>query len=83
MKERGMAVRTAAKLYDIPLTTLRDRVDNRISIDVTKSGPYPLLSQLEEARLVKHLIYMLNLGYGYTNGTRNRLGIASWEEKEG
>ena len=69
-----MAVRTAAKLYDIPLTTLRDRVDNRISIDVTKSGPDPLLSQLEEARLVKYLIYMSNLGYGYTRSQVMELG---------
>jgi hypothetical protein len=53
-------------LFFFTLTTLWDRVDNRISIDVTKSGPDPLLSQLEEARLVKHLIYMSNLGYGYT-----------------
>lgn len=69
-----MAVRTAAKLYDIPLTTLRDRVDNRISIDVTKSGPDPLLSQLEEVSLVEHLIYMSNLGYGYTRSQVMELG---------
>ena len=69
-----MAVRTAAKLYDIPLITLTDRADNRISIDVIKSGLDPLLSQLEEARLIEHLICMSNLGYGYTRSQVMELG---------
>ena len=50
----------------VPLTTLRDRVDNRMSIDCTKTGPEPLLSQIEEAKLVKHLQDLAFVGYGYT-----------------
>ncbi|KAJ8317089.1 hypothetical protein KUTeg_004993 [Tegillarca granosa] len=66
VQETGLAVRKAAKLYGVPLTTLRDRVDQRVHVDTVKSGPDPLLSELEEARLVEHIGYMAELGYGYS-----------------
>ena len=50
----------------MPLTTLRDRVDNRISVDTTSSGPSPLFNQIEEAKLVEHIKDMAYVGYGYT-----------------
>ena len=50
VKEEGTPVYRAAREYAVPLTTLRDRVDNRTSIDCTKSGPETLLSQLEEGK---------------------------------
>ena len=56
----------AAKYYDVPLTTLRDRVDNRISIDTLSSGPPPLFNQIQEAKLVEHIKDMAYVGYGYT-----------------
>ena len=56
----------AAKYYNVPLTTLRDRVDNRISVDTTSSGPPPLFNQIEEAKLVEHIKDMAYVGYGYT-----------------
>ena len=37
----------------VPLTTLRD--DIRVSVDCTRSGPEPILSQLEESKLVAHI----------------------------
>ena len=66
MKDEGLPVYRAAKEFKVPLTTLRDRVDNRVSIDCTKTGPEPLLSQIEEAKLVKHLQDLTSVGYGYT-----------------
>jgi hypothetical protein len=33
---------------------------------IHRSGPGPLLSQLEEARLVEHISYMAKVGYPYT-----------------
>ena len=66
VQEDGMSVRKAATLYGIPLTTLRDRVDKRVSVDTTKSGPEPIFSAFEEAKLVDHIRYMSNMGYGYT-----------------
>ena len=56
----------AAKYYNVLLTTLRDRVDNRISVDTTSSGPSPLFNQIVEAKLVEHIRDMAYAGYGYT-----------------
>ncbi|XP_053405107.1 uncharacterized protein LOC128546129 [Mercenaria mercenaria] len=53
-------------MHGVPITTLRDRVDNRISLDTTKSGPEPVLSLEQEARLCRHLTSYAEVGYGYT-----------------
>ena len=65
-KEDGVPVHRAARKYAVPQSTLKDRVNNRISIDCTKSGPETLLSQLEEAKLVAHIKDLAAVGYGYT-----------------
>ena len=54
----------AAREYSVPLTTLKDRVDNRLSFDCTKPGPEPVLSQLEEAKLVSHIKELAAEGMG-------------------
>lgn len=66
VKEEGLPVYRVAREYAVPLTTLKDRVDNRVFIDCTKSGPETLLSQLEEAKLVAHIKDLAAVGYGYT-----------------
>ena len=66
VKEEGLPVYRAAREYAVPRTTLRGRVDNRVSIDCTKSGPEKLLSQLEDAKLVAHIEYLAAVGYWYT-----------------
>ena len=66
MKDEGLPVYRAEKEFKVPLTTLRDRVDTRVSIDCTETGPEPLLSEIEEAKLVKHLQDLTSVGYGYT-----------------
>lgn len=50
----------------MPLTTLRYRVDNRVDLNCTKGGPEPLLSQIEETKLVKHLKDLASVGHGHT-----------------
>ena len=66
VKENGVPVYRAAKEHAVPLTTLRDRVDNSVSVDCTKPGPEPVLSQLEESKLVAHIKELAAVGYGYT-----------------
>jgi len=61
-----MYVCKAAKLFSVPEQTLRDRVKGKISIDCISSGTAPILSQYEEAKIVKHIRIVANLGYGYT-----------------
>ena len=62
MKDEGLPVYRAAKEFKVPLTSPRDSVDNRVSIDCTKTGPEPLLSQFEEVKLVKPLKDLASVG---------------------
>ena len=66
VKENIMAIKRAARLHSVPETTLRQRVIGAVSIDTVKSGPSPLFSCEQEARLVDHVILMAKVGYGYT-----------------
>jgi hypothetical protein len=56
---------TAAKKYGVPETTLRDRVSGRVDIDCCNMGKSPILSLDEENKLMKHLLEVANIGYGY------------------
>ena len=61
-----MPVKTAARQYGVPQTTLRDRVLGRIDPETTSSGPLALLSQHEQAVFVEHIKSMSQLGYVYS-----------------
>ncbi|KAJ8306069.1 hypothetical protein KUTeg_016614 [Tegillarca granosa] len=64
--ENNTPVYKAARQFGVPLTTLRDRVDGRVSIDTVRSGPNPLFSLEQEAKLVIHIKFLAEVGYGYT-----------------
>ncbi|KAJ8320560.1 hypothetical protein KUTeg_002147 [Tegillarca granosa] len=66
VREDGMSVHGAAKAYNVPLITLRDRVDGRVHIDCVTSGATSFFSQEQEYFLVEHIKTMSELGYGYT-----------------
>ena len=59
-------MRRAAIQYGVPLTTLRDRVDGRVSENCTRTGPQTLFTHEEEKQFVDHIEEMALLGYGYT-----------------
>ncbi|XP_060552077.1 uncharacterized protein LOC132713479 isoform X2 [Ruditapes philippinarum] len=60
----GMSVYRASREYNIPESTLRDRSRGLVPIDA-KVGFKPIFSSDEEQRLVEHISYMANIGYGY------------------
>lgn len=64
--KEALSVHGAAKQFQVPLTTLRDRVDGRISIDVVSSKPPPLFTHEQESYIVEHIKTMSEIGYGYT-----------------
>ena len=64
--ETGAPVKTAARQYGVPHNTLRDRVKGRVDPQTVMTGQGPLFSTEEEAKLVDHVKYMANLGYGFT-----------------
>lgn len=59
----GSSVRKAAEEYDIPRSTLHDRVVGKVTHG-SKSGPRKYLTTLEEDELVSHLRNCSSIGYG-------------------
>ncbi|XP_052771637.1 uncharacterized protein LOC128211197 isoform X2 [Mya arenaria] len=62
--EKRMSISKAALAYDIPKTTLLDRL-GKVRTGVVKSGTMPLFSQEQEAFLSEHIQSMAEIGYGY------------------
>ena len=55
--QRGVSVYRASRDYSVPESTLRDRTRGLVDLDV-KIG-------FEEEKLVGHVSYMAEIGYGY------------------
>ena len=66
--QSGMSVYRAARLYNIPESTLRDRTLGNVSVDA-KNGTGTLLTVEEEHKLVQHISYMADIGYGYNKSS--------------
>ena len=66
VKNNGLSVRLASKQFNVPITTLRDRVLGKIDAECISSGRPPLLSLDDEAKIVNHLKIVATYGYGYT-----------------
>ena len=62
--KNGKKIRATAKKYNIPYTTLNDKVNGRVPISRQKSGPSSYLSSSQEDRLASYLITMTKIGYG-------------------
>lgn len=66
VKEEGLTVYRASRMFNVPERTLRDRFIGRVDPELCVMGKLPLLDQFEEAKLVNHFKRMADLGYGYT-----------------
>ena len=60
-----MSVYRAAKMYNIPESTLQDRTMCKVEFDA-RSGPERIFSVEEETQLMEHVKYMADIGYGNT-----------------
>ena len=60
-----MGQNQAAKTYDVPRTTLKDRLSGRVKHG-KKSGPEPYLTTEEEAELAEFLKQCARMGHGKT-----------------
>ena len=63
--DKGKSVYRAARDYQVPEMTLRDRVKGKVTVDA-KAGKETLFTREEEKALVEHLVYMSKIGYDYT-----------------
>ena len=64
-----MSVYRAAREFNVPESTLRDRTRGNVTLD-TRVGVDTLFTVSEEKQLVDHVKYMGSIGYGY-----NKSGI--------
>ncbi|KAH3892736.1 hypothetical protein DPMN_016863 [Dreissena polymorpha] len=64
--EDGISLERAAKMFAVPITTLKDRVKGRVDIDTLRSGLHTLFTLEQEAFLASHLQTMAEVGYGYS-----------------
>jgi len=65
VKIDGKGLRQAAREYDVPVTTLKRRVDDVVDLDA-KPGPQTVLTKEEEKKLCKYCFDMCDMGYGLT-----------------
>lgn len=63
--EQGFSVRRAATEYNVPKSTLGDRVSGRV-LPGARSGPGRLLTEQEEDKLVSFLLQCASVGYPRT-----------------
>ena len=65
VKLNEKSLRQAAREYDVPLTTLKRRVDGEVSLNA-KPGPPTVLTREEEKKLCEYYLTMCDMGYGLT-----------------
>ena len=63
--DKGEPVRRAAVLYNVPRSTLFDRVTGKV-VHGARSGPQPYLSIEEEEELTNFLLETAKIGYAHT-----------------
>ena len=63
--ERGTSLRKASIMYDVPRSTLYDRVSGRVAMD-SRPGRRPYLTIEEEEELVSFLLKCAKIGYAHT-----------------
>lgn len=75
VKDDGLSVKRAAKLYGVPTQTLRDRIKGKIQ-QSAKVGKESIFSHDEEEQLVQYLEDLASIGYGLN---RSQLNILAGE----
>ena len=75
VRDDGMTVKKAARIFCVPTQTLRDRVLGKVDVDTAVLGKAPLFCFEEEARLSSHFKEMAK--YGYVYSSRDLLDIAT------
>ena len=85
VKNGEMSINRVVQEYNVPRTTLKDRLAGRVKHG-SKSGPDPYLTSNEEDELVSVLINACKMGHGKTKREVidvMRRTVKKKEEKEG
>lgn len=68
VKDEGKSLREAARTYNVPLETLRRRVNGTVALEC-RSGPPTVFSQVREDMIFEYLVTMADMGYGLSRDT--------------
>jgi hypothetical protein len=69
----GMSVYRAARQYNVPESTLRDRTRGNVDIEA-KVGQDTIFTKDEEKDFVNHMTYMARIGFGYSKAKIQLVG---------
>ena len=65
VKSRDGGLREAARLYNVPVETLRRCVEGKVQLSC-RPGPPTVLTEKEEARLAGYQVVRADMGFGLT-----------------
>ena len=74
--DNGKELRQAARLYNVPVETLRRRVTGAVPLGC-HPGPHTVLSEEKESRIVEYVVNMADMGFGLT---RELIKLQKWLE---
>jgi hypothetical protein len=75
----GTKLREAARMYNVPVETLRRRVNGTVTLEC-RPGPPTILTADEETRLVQYLVDMADMGYGLSRESVMRMAYLMVEK---
>ena len=73
VKEKTHSVRQAAKVFNVPYTTLADRLRNKYPDEKVKLGRKTVFTEEQETELADYILQLSNLFYGMTPATVRRI----------
>lgn len=62
MARGGMPLAKAARLFEVPRSTLQDKIKGRVPEEATRPGPKPVLTQAEEKTVVEYVKLTAEIG---------------------
>ncbi|XP_033731184.1 LOW QUALITY PROTEIN: uncharacterized protein LOC117320803 [Pecten maximus] len=66
VRSGSMSKKQASRVYQVPRTTLNDKLSGRVPENPTPPGPSPVLTKQEESVLVNYIDLMHDIGYPLT-----------------
>ena len=81
VQSQGASLRESSRLHNVPLETLRRRVNGTVAIDC-RPGPNTVLTEEEETKLADYLFQMSEMGVRIDPRRRDGFGIFDCQEKQ-
>ena len=81
IRHENKGLREAARLYNIPVETLRRRTDGRVEAGC-RPGPSTILTDEEEDKLASYLVQMADMGFGLSRDTVMEMAFTIVEKSQ-